>query len=451
MSSRPGFSPANAPRVAFQRAVSRRRFLQGTGILMALPLLDSMTPAFAAPAPASATPGGKPRRMLGICNNLGLVPEYFFPKGAGADYKASPYLELLQEHRKDFTVFSGVSHPDVDGGHPADNCFLTAAPHPSSGGFRNTISLDQFMAERIGHLTRFPSMTLGVNVSRGSRSLSWTAGGIMIPTEERPSVVFRRMFMGGSPAEVAAAERRMDLGRSILDAVGTQAGDLKRTVGAQDRDRLDQYFTSVRELEQRMQMSKEWERKPRPVATQSVPLDPASPKEYMDKVRLMYDMARLCFETDSSRAVTLMLDSVNSPAIDLDHEHTTTDGYHNLSHHGRSAQKLAQLKSIDEWHMRLLAKLMSDLKQAKEDGDTLLDRTMILYGSNLGNANTHVTTNLPTIFAGGGFRHGQHLAFDTERNAPLPNLFVSMLQRMGIDQDKFASSTGAMRGLDRVG
>ena len=451
MSSSSGYNPANAPRVAFQRAVSRRRFIQGTGVLMALPLLDSMTPAFAAPAPSSATPGGKPRRMLGICNNLGLVPENFFPKGAGAGYKSSPYLDLLQEHRKDFTVFSGVSHPDVDGGHPADNCFLTAAPHPSSGGFRNTISLDQFVAERIGHLTRFPSMTLGVNVSRGSRSLSWTAGGIMIPTEEKPSVVFRRMFMGGSAAEVAAAERRMDLGRSILDAVGGQAGDLKRTVGALDRDRLDQYFTSVRELEKRMQMSKEWERKPRPVTSQPVPLDPASPKEYMDKVRLMYDMARLCFETDSSRAVTLMLDSVNSPAIDLDHEHTTTDGYHNLSHHGRSAQKLAQLKSIDEWHMRLLAKLMSDLKQVKEDGDTLLDRTMILYGSNLGNANTHVTTNLPTLFMGGGFRHGQHLAFDTERNAPLPNLFVSMLQRMGIDQDKFASSTGTMRGLERVG
>jgi hypothetical protein len=187
------------------------------------------------------------------------------------------------------------------------------------------------------------------------------------------------------------------------------------------------------------------------VATRSAPLDPASPKEYMDKVRLMYDMARLCFETDSSRTVTLMLDSVNSPAIELDHEHTTSDGYHNLSHHGRSAQKLAQLKSIDEWHMKLLAKLITDLKSVKEDGDNLLDRTMILYGSNLGNANTHVTTNLPTIFAGGGFRHGEHHVFDTERNYPLPNLFVSMLQRMGLEADKFASSTGSMRGLKMVG
>ena len=308
-------NPGNTPYVAFKRAVSRRRFLAGTGVLLALPMLDAMTPAFAA-APA---PSAKPRRMLGICNNLGLVPEYFFPTGKGKDYKASPYLELLQAHRKDFSVFSGVSHPDVDGGHPADNCFLTAAPHPSSGGFRNTISLDQFMAERIGHLTRFPSMTLGVNCARGSRSLSWTAGGVMIPTEEKASEVFRKMFMGGSVAEVQAQERRLQLGQSILDAVGGQAGELRRTMGAQDRDRLDQYFTSVRELEQRMQMSKEWERKPRPVARTSAPLDPSSPKEYMDKVRLMYDMARLCFETDSSRAVTLMLDSVNTPALDIDH------------------------------------------------------------------------------------------------------------------------------------
>ena len=440
-------NPANTPYIAFKRSVSRRRFLAGTGVLLALPMLDAMTPAFAAAAP-SAT---KPRRMLGICNNLGLVPDYFFPTGKGKDYKASPYLELLQAHRKDFSVFSGVSHPDVDGGHPADNCFLTAAPHPSSGGFRNTISLDQFMAERIGHLTRFPAMTLGVNCSRGSRSLSWTAGGVMIPTEEKASEVFRKMFMGGSATEVQAQERRLQLGQSILDAVGGQAGELRRSMGAQDRDRLDQYFTSVRELEQRMQMSKEWEKKPRPVARTSAPLDPSSPKEYMDKVRLMYDMARLCFETDSSRAVTLMLDSVNTPALDIDHVHTTTDGYHSLSHHGKSAKKLSQLKDIDSMHMRLLAKLMEDLKTSKEDGAPLLDRTMILYGSNFGNANAHTTTNMPTLLMGGGFNHGQHHVFDTERNYPLPNLFVTMLQRMGIDADKFASSTGSMRGVNLVG
>lgn len=430
--------------------MSRRRFLWGTGILLTLPMLDAMTPAFAAVrkmANAAATPGGKPRRMFGICNNLGLLPENFFPKQGGRDYQLSPYLEGLKEHRNDFTVFSGVSHPDVDGGHPADNCFLTAAPHPGSAGFRNTISLDQYIGERIGHLTRFPSLTLGVNVQQGLRSLSWTGSGVLIPCEEKAADVFARMFLQGTKAETEAQVRKLETGQSILDAVAGQAKDLQRNVGARDRDRLDQYFTSVRDLEQRMQMSREWERKPKPKVSASVPLDPASPKAYMDKVKLMYDMARLAFETDSTRSVSLLLDSVNSPAIEFG-EVKTSDGYHNLSHHGKSKEKLGQLKTIDEWHMKLLAELFTELKAVKEDGESLLDRTMILYGSNLGNANTHVTTNMPTIFAGGGFKHGQHLAFDMQHNYPLPNLFVSMLQRMGLETDKFASATGTMRGLD---
>ena len=434
-----------APYISLQRHLSRRRFLRGTGIALGLPLLEAMMPAFA----KAAAPAAAPRRMLAVCNNLGLLPDQFFPTGAGRDYQLSPYLEMLKEHREGFTVFSGVSHPDVDGGHPADNCFLTAAPHPGSGGFRNTISLDQYLAERIGHLTRFSSLTLGVNVSRGRRSLSWTGSGVLIPCEEKASDVFKRLFIQGSPGEVAAQVRKLELGQSILDSVAGQAKDLERNIGPKDRERLDQYFTSVRDLEQRLQMSREWEDKPKPAVTTAPPLDPADPREYMQKVKLMYDMARLAFETDSTRSVTLMLDSVNSPVIDVNGE-KMSDAYHSLSHHGKSDEKLRQLKSIDQWHMKLLADLFTQLKAVGEAGDTLFDRTMVLYGSNLGNANTHVTTNLPTLFAGGGFRHGQHLAFDQERNYPLPNLFVSMLQRMGVEAGKFASSTGTMRGLEMV-
>ncbi len=439
----------STPHLALRRALSRRRFLQGTGIALSLPLLEAMSPVLAgagAGKPADRS-DGKPRRMFAICNNLGLLPENFFPQTPGRNYAPSPYLELLRAHQQDFTVFSGVSHPEVDGGHPADNCFLTAAPHPGSGGFRNTISLDQYIAERIGHLTRFPSLNLGVNVQQGVRSLAWTGSGALIPCEEKPSEVFRRLFLQGSPSETETQVRRLDLGRSILDSVAGQARDLQKHLGVQDRQRLDQYFTSVRELEQRMKMSREWERRPKPVPSSPGPLDPASPREYMEKVRLMYDLARLAFETDSTRSIALLLDSVNSPVIELG-ETKLSDAYHNLSHHGKSATKLAQLKAIDEWHMRLLAEMFARLKQTREDGDTLLDRTMILYGSNLGNANTHVTTNLPVLLAGGGFKHGQHLGFDSERNYPLPNLFVSMLQRFGIEADTFASSTGTMRGLE---
>ncbi len=437
----------NFPHVSLGRALSRRRFLRGAGVALGLPLLESMRPAFAAATENPAT--AVPRRMLAVCNNLGLLPEKFFPaqNQAGRDYAPSPYLDMLAAHREQLTVFSGVWHPDVDGGHPADNCFLTAAPHPGSGGFRNTISIDQYAAERLGHLTRFPSLTLGVNVQQGQRSLSWTGSGALIPCEEKASEVFKRLFLVGSPAEVEAQVRRLKLGESIMDAVAGQTQGLRQDLGPRDRERLDQYLTGVRDLEQRLEMAREWERKPKPTVSDPPPLDPADPREYMEKVRLMYDMARLAFETDSTRLITLLLDSVNSPAIKVE-GNDTSDGYHNLSHHGKNATKLAQLEVIDRGHMKLLDRLFTELGQRREDGSPLLDRTMVLYGSNLGNANTHVTTNLPVLFAGGGFRHGQHLAFDRERNYPLPNLFVSMLQRLNLPVNQFATSTGTMRGLE---
>jgi hypothetical protein len=309
------------------------------------------------------------------------------------------------------------------------------------------MSLDQFAAERVGHLTRFPSLTLGVNAAQGQRSLSWTGTGALIPCELKPSEVFRKLFLRGSDAEVEQQVRRLAVGRSVMDAVADQARGLNRDLGARDRDRLDQYLTGVRDLEKRLATAREWERKPKPTPAAAPPTDPDNPRQYVEKVRLMYDMARLAFETDSTRCVTLMLDSVNSPTIEVPGAEIT-DGYHSLSHHGKSAAKLAQLESVDRAHMTLLAELFGKLRAAREDGQPLMDRTMVLYGSNLGNANTHATTNMPVLLAGGGFRHGQHLAFDQARNYPLPNLFVSMLQRMGLEADRFASSTGTMRGLD---
>ncbi len=445
------FAAAQAPFIVTRRALSRRRFLQGAGVALSLPLLDAMLPPFARAASSSSplAPGAKPRRMFGICNNLGLRPDLFFPTDSGANYTPSPYLKLLQEHRQDFTVFSGVSHPNVDGGHPSDIAFLTAAPHPASSSFRNTISLDQHIAERIGTLTRFPSLTLAVN--GGGRGLSWTGTGVAIPPEQSASAVFNQLFLQGTPEQVAAQIRRLDSGRSILDAVGEQARDFQRELGARDRSRLEQYFTSVRDLEHRLQKSKGWESKPKPVVNVAPPVDPTNPAQYMAKIKAMYDLVRLAFETDSTRAVTLMLNSVGTPVIS-DTGETLTDSYHNLSHHGKADEKLSQLKVIDESHMKLLAGLFRDLKAVREGEESLLDRTMVLYGSNLGDANAHSTINMPTLFAGGGFRHGQHVSLDPAGGSyPLPNLFVSMLQRLGFEEDKFASSTGTMKGLESKG
>jgi hypothetical protein len=432
------------PGLVTRKAIPRRRFLQGVGVAISLPFLDAMVPAFARAAAPSRIVSGTPRRMLAICNNLGVLPEHFFPADEGFNYTASHYLTFLKEHRADFTVISGVSHPNVDGGHPSDISFLTAAPHPASSSFRNSISLDQHVAEHVGAQTRFPSLALAVN---GNRSLSWTGTGVAIPPEQSASRVFQQLFLQGTKAEIEATIRELDTGRSILDTASLQAQALKRNVGAGDRDRLEQYFTSVRDLESRLQAARAWENKPKPVVDESPPNDPTSSAQFIQKIEVMYRIARLAFQTDSTRAITLMQNGVSTPAMQIQGA-TISDGYHNLSHHGKAADKLAQLKVIDEWQMRTMAGLLTELKTVEEEGQTLLDRTMVLYGSNLGDANAHSTKNMPILLAGGGFRHGQHLKFDAANNYPLPNLFVSMLERMNIETNIFATATGTMRGLE---
>src|SRR3954468_16544548 len=220
-------SRSRAPFASRRRPTSRRRFLRGSAVAMALPFLESMGLPFARASAAAA-----PRRMFCICNNLGVLPQPFFPKDAGREYTPSPYLKLLQEHRADLTVLSGVSHPNVDGGHPSDIAFLTAAAHPASSSFRNTISLDQLVAERIGTLTRFPSLTLAVN---GGGSLSWTRTGVAIPPEGQASRVFNQLFLQGTRAEIERQVLEIDAGRSILDVISDQARAIRKDVGSRDR------------------------------------------------------------------------------------------------------------------------------------------------------------------------------------------------------------------------
>jgi hypothetical protein len=437
-----------APYISTRSPINRRTFLKGSGVAFALPFLEGMLPVFSRPAKA-AEAGAKPRRMLAVCNNLGVLPEHFFPKGAGREYELSPYLSELKARKEDFTVLSGVSHPGVDGSHSSDVSFLTAAPHPGGGGFRNTVSLDQFVAGKVGHLTRFPSLTLGVNAQAGRRSLSWTDSGALIPCENSAAEVYKKLFLQGSEEEVQRQIRKLHLGKSIMDTVAGEARTLRQRLGAGDRDRLDQYTTAVRDVERRLVQAEEWERREKPKAPIPMPVDPSEKSAYMEMTRLMYQMAALAFQTDSTRTITLLLDSNNSPTITVEGAEIT-DGYHNLSHHGMSEKKLAQLEAIDRAQMRLLTKLLNDLSSAREEEGTLLNSTLVLYGSNFGDANKHTTDNMPMLIAGGRLKHGQHLAFDRNNNYPIPNLFVSMLQSMGIETERFASSTGTMRGLDVI-
>lgn len=422
----------------------RRQFLRGLGVCLGLPFLESLTPALG----KTSAIQHPPRRMLLISNNLGVLPQPFFPHNTGKDYTLSPYLEVLREHRDAFTVFSGLSHPAVVGGHSTENCFLTAAKDPTRSGFRNTISLDQYAVEQLGQQTRFPTLNLGVNIDKANRSLSWTRDGVLLPAEDRPSALFARMFLQGSQTEVQRRLHQLQQRGSILDTLADDMHHFQRRLNSRDRSRLDQYLTSVRELEERLHIAGEWEQTPKPVVDRDPPQDIPDKAQFFPKLELMLSMAQLAFETDATRIITLMVDAFATPVFEISEKERSLNGYHNLSHHGQAPDKIAQLERVDRRQLQSLRKLLDDLAAWQEGEFTLLDRTMVLFGSNMGDANVHHNTNLPILLAGGGFQHGQHLAFETENNAPLCNLFVTMLQRMGIETDRFASSRGTLNGLD---
>jgi hypothetical protein len=405
-------------------------------------MLECMTPASARAAESQT-----PKRMMVIANNLGVLPKNFFPTNTGRDYELSPYLQTFADVRNEFTVFSGLSHPGVTGGHSTDNCFLTSARGAFKAGFRNSISLDQYAAEKLGQVTRFPTLNLGVNIEKANRSLSWTRDGVLLPAEDSATALFQKMFVQGDAAEVQKQLQRLKQRGSILDTLNAEAGRFSRTLGSTDKARLDQYLTSVREVEQRLQTASEWEQRPKPVATQSAPTDINDSKLFFEKFDLMLSIAQLAFESDSTRIVTLMVDAFRTPVFSLPGQKATTETYHNLSHHGQNEDKVKQLEAADRQHMALLRKLIDNLAAKPEGDQRLLDRTMVLYGSNLGDANIHDNTNLPILLAGGGLQHGQHLAFKRDNNKPLCNLFVTMLQNMGIETDSFGSNAGTLNEL----
>lgn len=434
-----------SPYVSTRPALHRRHFLQGASVVaIGLPVMDAMTPVFASAALKNRAERS-PRRFVAMCAGLGFHGPCVFPEQTGNDYRVTPYLEAISDHRDDFTVISGLSHPEQQGnnGHASELTWLTSAPRPGLAGFRNTISLDQLIADQIGIETRFPYLAL----STSGRSMSWTATGVEIPGETSPAKLFKALFLEGSEKEVAEEMRRLQKGRSILDTVLGEARKLNQTLGQRDRKKLDEYLTAVRDLESRLQQSQGWAKRPKPQIEAEPPQDIADRTDAIGRQRLMYDMMALALQTDSTRTITFQLSGMNAvPKI----EGVSSD-WHNLSHHGRDPEKIEELKLIEQAEFRTFNNFLTRLKAVEENGSRLLDHTTVLFGSNLGNASSHDWHNLPIILAGGGFRHGGHVAHDSKNNTPLANLFVTLAQQMGLEVDQFGSSTQAgVTGVDVI-
>jgi Protein of unknown function (DUF1552) len=414
------------------KVLSRRMFLRGAGVALTVPWLDAMTPTFAA---TPALPGPR-RRMVVVCHSLSLHAPSFFPKKPGPDYEPSPYLEVLKDFRRDLTVFSGLSHPDCMQGHEAERLFLTGCRGEPGG--RITISLDQLVAEKIGAQTRLPYLCLS------ARGLSRSRNGAQIPRMGSPSKIFARLFLEGSPRETELLRERLCEGQSIMDVVRDQARQLEGKVGHDDRRRLDEYFDSVRELEQGLVSAAEWAKKPKPKVDVPPPQD--TPGNGSTTLRLYYDLMYLAFRTDSTRVATMDFTHSGVPPLEGVHY-----DHHTLSHGWSDPDKVKEVRIVDEDAMKALRDFLSKLKQTNEEGETLLERTMVLAGSQMGDSSAHTCTNLPILLAGGGFKHGQHLAFDRRNNTALCNLYVMMLRRFGLEVDSFGSSTGTIPGLEIKG
>ncbi len=413
--------------------VSRRRMLRAAGVSLALPLLDIFGSKRARGGAAQVTP----RRMVCICAPLGFYPGDFFPKETGKNYALSPYLKLLREYREDFTVISGLA--GISGGHQAIDGFLTGVEGAGQPGIRNRSSVDQFAAQYIGDQTRFSSLAL----SGQGLGLSWTRTGARVPAHNSPSRLFAEMFLEGTENQKKAKLTDLQERRSVLDDVREQAHSMRKTLGRDDRNTLDEYMESIRELERRLVIDEQWVKTPKPTVDAKPPQDITNKSDLIGRTRLLFDLSHLAIQTDSTRLITIMLSgTTSSPPIE-----GVTLGHHDLSHHGKDPGKLAQLRIVESECLKVFHDLVAKLKRSREGDATLLDRTMVYQGSNLGDASSHSTNNLPILLAGGGFHHGRHLAFDPRDSPPLCNLYVSMLQRLGIEVDTFNSGSGTLSGL----
>jgi hypothetical protein len=424
-----------------QSHFERRTFLRGAGAFVALPFLESLA------RPLSAvTAAGKmidPMRMVCIGLNYGMHPQGFFPKKTGRNYKLSYLLEPLEDLKNDFTIFSHLDHPGMKGGHEATHSYLSGVRADMAKSMpEGNISMDQKAAEFVGTATRYQSMQL--NVGGGDNGLSWTRNGVSIPAVSNLQQMFDALFLETDQAHKRRLARSYKLNSSILDVVRDDAQDLQKRLSANDMVKLDEYFTSVRDVEKRLQMSEAWLNKPKPQVDYQFPQP--LPTDFYEKVPLYYDLMKLALMTDSTRVLSYSINGWSGdsglPGV--------TQGYHALTHHGQDPSRLKELTIIETFHAKQFARFLDDLKRTEVENQTsLLDKTMVLFGSGMGNASSHSNRDLPLLLAGGGFMHGEHKDYPKkgDKQTPACNLYVSMLQKFGLEIDNFGTSSGTLEGL----
>ena len=420
--------------------MNRRRFLQGMGgSLLALPLLEANA------APGTVTP---PKRITATGVFYGFVPEHFHPKNTGQNYDSPLVLKPLDPFRKEYTVFSGLDH-NLSGGHNSTKFFLSGIPTTESKGFAEAnVSIDQKAAQFAGGETRFPSLAL--NSGKGSEhTLSWTRNGNAVQPTRSLNQLYQMLFRKDDAASRNQVERDMADKRSILDLARDQATGFQKGLGKEDKDKLDQYFTSVREFENRIEQSKLWLDREKPVTGYALTraVDSLTLK---DRTPFYYDLMTLALQTDSTRVITLAFTNLgrdNGGFTGVSH------GYHTLSHHGQVKESIAELSIIETFHVAQFSRFLGKLKEIKEPGgQTLLDNTMALLGSGMSNANSHSNRDLPVVLAGGGFKHGEHKHYARKgrHSTPLCNLYLSMLQNFGLELDRFNTSNGTLTGFEKL-
>ena len=407
--------------------IDRRTFLRASGVAIALPFLDSLLTAAETKKAA-----GRPPRMVLVAQPLGMYAENFFPEKAGTGYEPSRYLKLLQPLRDRFTVFSGMSHRYA-AGHFAEVGLMTgvAPEFIRDKDIKNGISLDQEVASHIGNQTRYSSLVLG------GGTIAWNRRGVRIPSEQRATQVFRKLFIAGTPEEETRELQRIRDGQSILDDVRGQIKTISNRVSTDDRNRLDLFLTSVREAEQHLQQDEHWGLTPKPRVEMKTPTSDFGGAALVERSRQWYDIVHLALQTDSTRVVSLFLSTQERPEIE-----GVKLGHHDASHHGQDPAKLEQLALIEEAEIKVFGEFLEKLKVTTDGDGTLLDHTAVFYASNLGNSSSHDNHNLPVLLAGGTLKHKGHVAFDRQNNTLLSNLFVRMIHHMGIEAKSFGASTG---------